>query len=242
MRTNYIVEIAVDTLPSAHEAHRGGAGRLELCSALSTGGLTPNIRLLQAVKQWIQLPAFVMIRPREGDFVYSRQEVDYMKSEMELAMEYGADGFVLGALNENGEIHVRHTTELVQHCAPLPVTFHRAFDCTRNLSQSLEAVIDCGCKRLLTSGGGHVVADKRDVVLALHEQAKGRIKIIPGGGINPDNFKEVFHPELDEYHMSGQTPMTSPLTSDLFRMDYKETSHTNVASVVEQLNALTHAH
>jgi copper homeostasis protein len=242
MRAKYIVEIAIDTLSSAYEAHRGGATRLELCSALSTGGLSPNIRLLQAVKQWIPMTAFVMIRPREGDFVYTRQEVDYMKSEIDLAMEYGADGFVFGALNENGEVDIRHTVELVQHCAPLPVTYHRAFDCTKDLTQSLEALIECGCHRVLTSGGGKSVVEKREIILALHQQAKGRIKILAGAGITPENFGQIFHPVIDEYHMSGQATVVSPLSSGLFEMNYKETSHTKVAAVVDLLKEFTQSY
>jgi copper homeostasis protein len=242
MRAKYIVEIAVDTLHSAYEAHRGGATRLELCSALSTGGLSPTIRLLQAVKQEVPITVFVMIRPREGDFVYNRQEVDYMKSEIDLAMEYGADGFVFGVLTENEEIDVRHTAELVQHCAPLPVTYHRAFDCTKDLTHSLEALIECGCQRVLTSGGGKAVAEKRDVIVALHQQAQGRIKILPGAGITPENFNQLFHPDIDEYHMSGQALVVSPFSSELFEMNYKETSHTKVAAVVDMLKEFARAY
>uniref|UniRef100_A0A9L0SC05 Copper homeostasis protein cutC homolog n=1 Tax=Equus caballus TaxID=9796 RepID=A0A9L0SC05_HORSE len=148
----FLMEVCVDSVESAVNAERGGAGRIELCSGLLEGGTTPSMGVLQVVKQCVQIPVFVMIRPRGGDFLYSDREVEVMKADIRLAKLYGADGLVFGALTEDGHIDKELCMSLVAICRPLPVTFHRAFDMVRDPVAALETLLTLGFERVLTSG------------------------------------------------------------------------------------------
>jgi copper homeostasis protein len=153
VKKKILLEISVEAVEAAAAAERGGADRIELCSDLSVGGLTPQTALLRAVRQKIQIPIFVMIRPRAGDFVYSPAESAQMKESIAEAKGSGADGLVFGILKPNGTVDIDHTRELVELARPLPVTFHRAFDSCADFSQALEDVSRSGACRILTSGG-----------------------------------------------------------------------------------------
>ncbi|XP_066211645.1 copper homeostasis protein cutC homolog isoform X2 [Saccopteryx leptura] len=134
-----LMEVCVDSVESAVNAERGGAGRIELCSGLLEGGTTPSMGVLRVVKQCVQIPVFVMIRPRGGDFLYSDREVEVMKADIRLAKLYGADGLVFGALTEDGHIDKELCVSFLALCRPLPVTFHRGGGITeRNLQRILE--------------------------------------------------------------------------------------------------------
>ena len=147
------MEVCVDSLESAIEAANGGAMRLELCSSLTCGGLTPSVGLLEAVKSRIKAPVFVMLRPRGGDFIYSKCELEIMKSDAQLLRDRGADGFVFGALLEDGRIDSRSCEELATICKPLPMTFHRAIDASKHPIENIPTLISIGFNRILTSGG-----------------------------------------------------------------------------------------
>ena len=149
------MEVCVDCVESAVEANAGGASRLELCSSLTSGGLTPTLGLLNAVKKLINIPVFVMIRNREGDFNYSNNDLEVMKNDAKSLLECGVDGVVFGALNKDGTVDVEACKSLVDVCAPLPMTFHRAVDASKNLHESIQRIISLGFKRVLTSGGKH---------------------------------------------------------------------------------------
>uniref|UniRef100_A0A8I6GF90 Copper homeostasis protein cutC homolog n=1 Tax=Rattus norvegicus TaxID=10116 RepID=A0A8I6GF90_RAT len=142
----FLMEVCVDSVESAVNAERGGADRIELCSGLLEGGTTPSMGVLQVVKQSVQIPVFVMIRPRGGDFLYSDREVEVMKADIRLAKLYGADGLVFGALTEDGHIDQELCLSLVALCRPLPVTFHR------DPMAALETLLTLGFERVLTSG------------------------------------------------------------------------------------------
>ncbi|XP_062070891.1 copper homeostasis protein cutC homolog isoform X2 [Lepus europaeus] len=148
----FLMEVCVDSVESAVNAERGGAGRIELCSGLLEGGTTPSMGLLQIVKQSVQIPVFVMIRPRGGDFLYSDREIEVMKADIQLAKLYGADGLVFGALTEDGQIDKELCMSLIALCRPLPVTFHRAFDMVQDPMAALETLLTLGFERVLTSG------------------------------------------------------------------------------------------
>lgn len=148
----FLMEVCVDSVESAVNAERGGAGRIELCSGLLEGGTTPSMGLLQIVKQSVQIPVFVMIRPRGGDFLYSDREIEVMKADIQLAKLYGADGLVFGALTEDGQIDKELCMSLIALCRPLPVTFHRAFDMVHDPMAALETLLTLGFERVLTSG------------------------------------------------------------------------------------------
>jgi copper homeostasis protein len=184
---SYILEITVDNLARALAAERGGAHRIELCSDLSNGGLTPSVELMRLTREQVRLPIFAMIRPRAGGFVYSGAEFAQMQRAIAAAAEAGADGVVLGILTSDGLVDFERTRELVEQARPLPVTFHRAFDISTDLRKSLEDVIETGAVRILTSGGAANAMEGRRQLTELVRQASGRITIVSGAGITAAN-------------------------------------------------------
>jgi copper homeostasis protein len=227
------IEVVASSVHSCIEAEKGGAARIELCSALATAGVTPSNGLLVAVKTHISLPVYVMIRPREGDFCYDSLEVETMKREIDGLQSSGADGFVFGVLNANGTVNETLLCELVEYCKPYPVTFHRAIDCTPDLLQALETIIDCGCERVLTSGGKPTGPEGIEMISQLADLAGERISIMPGGGIRPETFQSMLRKNIHEYHLSGRLPIKSQAPSTLFDMNWAETDEASIRSVVD---------
>lgn len=186
MASKIILESPVFDVDSALKAARYGVDRLELCSSFSDGGLTPGAGLLSYLKSQIDIPVFVMIRPRAGDFFSSDNEIDVMKKEIEIHSSLGADGFVLGVLHEDGTVNKDACKELLENAEEKPCTFHRAFDVSSDLNQALEDIIDCGFRRILTSGGRKDVFSGLIKIKELMIQAEERISIMPGGGMKPE--------------------------------------------------------
>jgi copper homeostasis protein len=151
--TDVTLEICLDSLESAIAAREGGASRLELCGAMGVGGLTPSFGLLRSVRRAVPLTLHVLVRPREGDFCYSAGEIRAMSDDILAAKEFGADGIVTGVLTAGRTVDVRAMRRLLRAAAPLPVTFHRAFDDVRGRRAALESLVDLGVARVLTSGG-----------------------------------------------------------------------------------------
>jgi copper homeostasis protein len=181
----------VESVDCAVAAERGGAHRIELCSELAVGGLTPNPELMRATRDRVRLPVYAMIRPRAGSFCYSEQEFASMLREVSAAKRSGMDGIVVGLLDSQKQIDVERTKELVDVAQPLPVTFHRAFDEAVDLEVGLESVIEAGAKRILTSGGSEHAVSGLPVLGRLVRRASGRIIIMPGGGINTENVGKI---------------------------------------------------
>jgi copper homeostasis protein len=201
VRTPYLLEISVETLDAALAAERGGAQRIELCSNLAQGGLTPELAMMRSVREQIRLPIFSMIRPRDGDFVYSAAEFAAMVRDIEVAMEARMDGLVLGLLRKDGGIDVPRMRELVERAKPLPVTFHRAFDVAADLSTALEDVIAAGAARILTSGGGDTASDGIEKLAELVRTSRERVIIIPGSGITASNVMQIARrTQATEFH------------------------------------------
>ncbi|CAL1545860.1 unnamed protein product, partial [Lymnaea stagnalis] len=146
------MEVCADSVQSAVNAEKGGACRVELCVNLMEGGTTPSIGLLQVIKQCVSIPIFVMIRPRGGDFCYSCDELQVMKEDIKALKLAGADGFVFGILTIDGEVNIAECQALLEAVRPLPATFHRAIDMTRNIFTSLDKIINMGFERVLSSG------------------------------------------------------------------------------------------
>jgi len=189
-----LIEGAVESLEAALAAVEGGADRLELCTDLAHGGTTPDLKLLQFQ---LPIPVFVLVRPRAGDFVYTDAEHRTMLEQISRARSAGAHGIV------TGDLRLDRTRDLIAAARPLPVTFHRAFDVFPDRSEALERLISLGVERVLTSGGASTAPEGAEEIRRLVVQAKGRIEILPGGGINPNNVARLVHQTgVREVHFS----------------------------------------
>ena len=208
-----ILEICVDSVESAIASETGGAQRIELCSDLTEGGITPSAGLIQAGRKHVGIEVFVMVRPRGGDSCYTNHEYGVMKYDVSEAKQLGADGIVLGMLDKDGHVDVERTRELVRLAHPMQVTFHRAFDMSANLDVSLGQVIETGAHRILTSGGMQTITQGAERVTHLIKAAKGRIHIMVGGGIRQENINRIaLRTGATEFHCSLRTKVDSPVT------------------------------
>ena len=208
-----LIEICLDSVESVLAAQHGGADRAELCSDLFEGGLSPSIGTVRTVKKLCTLPVNAMVRPRGGDFCYSDTEFEVMKEEVKAFKEECVNAIVFGILTPDGMIDEERSRELIELARPLPVTFHRAFDMTRDLSSSLETLISLGVERVLTSGGEATVSEGADTLASLVRQAGDRIIVMPGCGINERNFRKLDSIiNAKEYHMSMNRSYESRMT------------------------------
>jgi copper homeostasis protein len=182
-----IFELCAETIDACLAARHGGAHRIELCSGLSEGGLTPSHGLVRAAVERSGLPIHVLIRPRGDGFQYSKSEVALMREDILHIKQLGAAGVVLGLLRPDNSVDIEGTQALVQLAHPMEVTFHRAFDETPSLPQALEDVIATGADRILTSGGQLTVVAGSASLAALVIQANGRIEVAVGGGLRLQN-------------------------------------------------------
>src|SRR5271154_346106 len=179
MTVPFLLEIAVQSLETARAAERGGAHRIELCAQLDCGGTTPTAELQRKVRKALQIPIHVLIRPRDGNFVCSKDEIESMKRQIETAKANRMAGVVLGLLNADYSIDIQRTRELVTHAGPLPVTFHRAFDETPDLLQALDDVCSTGAARILTSGRAKDAVNGSAKLRSLVQAAGDRIIVMP---------------------------------------------------------------
>ncbi|KFB40873.1 AGAP002402-PA-like protein [Anopheles sinensis] len=205
-----LLEICVDTYESAVAAIEGGANRLELCSALSEGGLTPTVGLLRAVKQFLAewsknsgrtVPVYCMVRCRRGsDFLYSQPEMDIMLWDLRMLKENGADGFVFGALDETGNVHQSQCEQVLNNTDTLPLTFHRAIDCTdqSKLLSNIKLIAELGFTTILTSGLKPSAAVGLDTIVQMRAYAEEvekltgkKIHIMPGSGVKAENIRTI---------------------------------------------------
>ena len=188
-----------------YQCKEGNADRVELCDNLWEGGTTPSAGTIKLARQRIDIGLFVIIRPRGGDFLYSNLEFEVIKEDIKMAIDLGADGIVSGILDADGLVDKERTSQLVELCGDLPFTFHRAFDLTSDPYKALEDIIDCGAKRILTSGLQPSVPKGMKMLKKINKKANGRIVIMPGGGINENNAMEIVEKTgCTEFHMSGK--------------------------------------
>ena len=185
------LEIASFNLNSALIAQENGADRIELCAGIEFGGTTPSVEMTQQARANLTIDLLVMIRPRGGNFVYSKAEFEQMKSEIQTLKKLNVDGFVFGILNKDYSINIAKNRELVNLAKPFPCTFHRGFDEVSDAFKSLEDVIDCGFQTILTSGQKPNVVEGANQLAALIEKADNRITIMPGGGLRSSNIAEI---------------------------------------------------
>jgi copper homeostasis protein len=191
-------ELCAETLQACEAAEQGGADRIELCAALSEGGVSPSRGFVKAALARVKTPIHVLVRPRSGGFIFTKEEFLAMCDDMEDALALGVSGFVVGLLTAEGAVDAERVARLIELAAGRSVTFHRAMDRARDLPQSLETVIALGCSRVLTSGGEPTVTEGRASLERLCAQSAGRIRIAAGGGVTLANAASLLEiPGLD---------------------------------------------
>lgn len=209
------LEVCSNSLTSAIAAQKGGAARVELCDNLGEGGTTPSAATIVHARKALNIQLFVLIRPRGGDFLYSKDEFKIMESDIRFCAQTGCDGVVFGILNKDGSIDMERNSKLMELSKRLDLqtTFHRAFDRSRDLLASLDDVIELGFDRVLTSGGYPTALLGADVIRQLMDRSKGQISIIPGAGITADNVHELVKlTNLKEFHGSFRSRYYSEMT------------------------------
>src|SRR5689334_2750303 len=205
-------EICVDSIAGVRAAERAGAARVELCAGLIEGGITPSLGMIEAAARDARVGVQVMIRPRGGDFVYSPEELAVMERDIAAAKRAGATGIVLGLLTPDGDVDVEATRRLVGLARPLPVTFHRAIDMSRDAVAALDALIGLGIERVLTSGQEATALEGSALIAALNRRAAGRIIVMPGGGITPRTVARVLaETAASEVHFAALAELGSPM-------------------------------
>jgi copper homeostasis protein len=230
-----LLEVCVDSAEGLEAAVEGGADRIELCSALDVGGLTPS-RGLMALAAKAAVPVYAMIRPRAGSFVFGPADRQVMLADIDAAGESGLAGVVLGASRADGGLDVDLLKTLSERAGAMDRTLHRAFDLVPDPTEALEQAIELGFERILTSGLAVKAPDGVAVLRRLVEQADGRISIMAGSGITPANVDDIVRQtRVTEVHASCRFPVTS-LDDALVRFGFgAEQQYRTSADIVRQM-------
>lgn len=208
----YILECCVDSVESAIEAEKGGANRIELCSALVIGGLSPSKALFERVRASVGIRVHVLLRPRFGDFCYTDHEHEILKQEVRMFRELGADGVVIGTLRPDGSLNMEQMRELVEEAGNMSVTLHRAFDMCKDPIEALEDTINLGVDTILTSGQKNSCIDGAELLAELVKKAEEKVDIMLGAGIDASVIEELYHKTgATSYHMSGKVTLDSKM-------------------------------
>lgn len=209
-----LLEVIASSLEDCVAAEAGGADRIELCSAMPLGGLTPSLGLLVEARTAVRLPIMAMIRPRPGGFAYSEPDFGVMVRDAELALAHGADGIVFGCLQPDGRVDMPRVRALVQLASGKETVFHRAFDVTPDPYAALDALIELGVTRVLSSGQKSGVLDGAANLAAYRSHVGGRLQVLPGGGITVDNVRELLRlTGADQVHASLSGSRRDPSTA-----------------------------
>jgi copper homeostasis protein len=203
MIKNALLEIACFNFESAVIAEQNRADRIELCENYNEGGITPRHDLIRKVKEVLQIPVNVIIRPRGGNFIYSDQEFESMKQDIQVCHQLKIDGVVFGMLQPDGAIDLDRCRELVRISKPMSLTFHRAFDETPDPFLSMESLVESGFDRILTSGHQSTALKGIDLIQQLVEKSNGRIVLMPGGGVRSENISELLKSGALEFHSAA---------------------------------------
>ena len=241
------IEVCCSSIDEAREAEAGGAIRIELCSAITCGGVTPSHGTIKSIVDAnLNLDVNVLIRSREGGFCYTPSEVDTMCQDIEFCREAGVDGVVIGALTADGGIDIEACQKMSAAAGDMSITFHRAFDMCRNPMQALEDIISLGCDRILTSGQAATALAGAPLLKELVEASAGRLKIMPGCGVNAENAAAILDAcGAQEIHASARKSIGSGMrfrhsgvsmgNPDSDEFARKETDAQEVRKIVESI-------
>lgn len=241
------IEVCAFSVQSVINAHKAGAYRVELCSNYPEGGTTPSAGMIELARKSSSIKINVLIRPRGGDFLYSGLEFETIIKDITIAKQLGADGIVTGILDSGGKIDKEKMKEVIKTSAPLPVTFHRAFDCSSDPFEAMESLIELGAARILSSGTKATASEGKELLAMLVENARGRIIIMPGSGIDSSNIKDIARTvKAGEYHLSGKSIITSRMNyvnneinfSSFPSGGYIESDEYRIKQVIEILNGI----
>lgn len=236
--TKYIIEIATSDFATTQSAVVGGADRIELCTNLVEGGTTPSFGMIKKCRESFGVSLYPIIRPRGGDFLYTKDEFDIMLQEVKLCRQLGCDGVVFGLLNRDGTIDIVRTSALIEAAYPMGVTFHRAFDRCKDPFVALEALIEIGCERILTSGQQPSVVDGVDLVYELNTKADERIIIMPGSGVRKENIKMLAEKTgCIEFHSSLRGKEQSKM--DFIHPAFKDSGESYLNNAIDAENVRT---
>lgn len=226
---NFKLEVIAFDIESCFIAQQRGAARIELCDNQSEGGTTPSYGFIKQARSKVSIELFPIIRPRGGDFLYTDDEFEIMKTDVEICKQLGCDGIVTGILKGDGSVDKERMRVLVNLAYPMSVTFHRAFDRTNDALKALEDIIEIGCERILTSGQKPTAMEGLDLIVELVKKADNRIIIMPGSGIKSDNIIDIAQKtKAQEFHSSARIFIAS-------KMEYhQESMNENLKQV--QLN------
>ena len=209
----YRFEVCANSVKSCLAAQEGGAHRVELCTAIPEGGLTPSYGEIAMARELLHIKLNVIIRPRGGDFLYSPLEVKSMLKDIEMCQKLHVDGVVFGCLTSDGDIDLNLLKELTRAAKSMSVTFHRAFDMCRDPKLALEQIIHMGCDRILTSGQRPTAEEGIPLLRALNMQAEERIILLAGSGINETNIHRIAtETGISEFHFSARENEKSQMT------------------------------
>lgn len=230
------LEVIGFTIESCLIAQAAGAHRIELCDNPSEGGTTPSYGFIKTARENLSIELYPIIRPRGGDFLYSEIEFEVMKADIQICKNLGCDGVVIGMLNSDGTVDKQRCKELVDIAQPMGVSFHRAFDRTKDPFKALEDIISIGCERILTSGQKSVATDGAALLNELVKQANGRIIIMPGSGVRSDNVENlVKKTNATEFHTSARTYTDSKMEFINESMDEQLTSVTTLSNEIKTI-------
>ena len=239
----FLLETIAFNIESCKLAQAAGAHRIELCDNPGEGGTTPSYGFIKAARQILKIDLFPIIRPRGGDFFYSDEEFEIMKTDIQVCKEFSCDGIVFGILNDDATIDKIRCKILVQLAYPMSVTFHRAFDRVTDPSQALEDVIECGFERILTSGFYPTAMEGADNLKKLIQVADERIVIMPGSGIRSFNIKQLmestnaieFHTSAREMKNSKMNVFNNNMNENLQSVGIDESEIENMVEILKSL-------
>lgn len=240
---DFTLELIGFNIESCKLAQAAGADRIELCDNPADGGTTASYGFIKAARKYLHIPLFPIIRPRGGDFFYTADEFEIMKTDVNICKQLGCDGIVTGILNADGTVDKIRCAELADLAYPLGITFHRAFDRTIDAFKAVEDIIETGCERILTSGQKQYAPEGADLIAKLIEQAAERIIIMPGSGIRAANIISIAQKtKAVEFHTSARMTVESKMTYINWPLDEKPGSmaidEQEIKNIISRLKSL----